>query len=137
MWSTPDKYSMPLALASASVTTNAFTLRSARYGIYLYHQKPCTVIQLRATDPMPYPNHISCDLSVTIHRGSVEGPILVQQRTTNATLMTFGGGGARYDLGYFESARRGRLLMVVSNAPSQHDDSVCHSRVDVVELLIK
>ena len=126
------QYSMSLALASANVRTNEFTLRSARYGIYLHHQEPCSVIQHLATDPMPYPNQIGCDVSVVIHRGRVNGPVLLERRTTNAVLMTFGR-GARYDLGYFESAERGPLVMVVSNTPSQHEDSVCHARVEVVE----
>ena len=63
--------------------------------------------------------------------------MLFQQRITNAALATFGSLEARFDLGYFESAVSGKLVVVVSNAPSQHDDSVCHSRVDIIELLPK
>jgi len=137
MWSTPDMSSTPVALATTSVTTNEFTLRSARYGVYLFHQEPCSVIQHHTNDPMPYPKQVACDVSVTIRRGFIGGPVLFQQRTTTAGLMRFGSSEARYDLGYFESALGGKLVMVVSNMPNQHDDSVCHSRVDVIELLPK
>jgi hypothetical protein len=51
--------------------------------------------------------------------------------------MRYGSTNASYDLGYFESGMRGKLTMVVSNSPSLHDDSVCHARVEVIEILPK
>lgn len=87
-------------------------------------------------DPMPYPRAIGCDVDVTIRRGQIGHPLL-RHRTTNAVLMRFGSTNAFYDLGYFESGMRGTLTMIVSNSPSRHDDSVCHARVEVIEILPK
>jgi hypothetical protein len=134
MWSTPDSFSMPLALASASVSTNEFSVRSARYGVYLVHQEPCSLIKHHATDPMPYPRGIPCDVDITIRRGPL---LLFEQHTTTSTLMHFGSVKASYDLGYFESGMRGKLSMIVSNSAIRHDDSVCHARVEVIEILLK
>jgi len=136
MWSTPDTFSVPLALATPSVTTNEFTLRSACYDVYLTHQGQCPVILHHINDLMPYPKQIACDVSVVIRRGG-RGAILFQQQATNAGLETSGSYGVRYGLGSFETAFRGSLLMVVSNSPSQHGDAVCHARVDIIEKLLK
>jgi hypothetical protein len=137
IWSTPDSHSVPLALALPNVTTNKFTLRSARYSVSLFHQKPCSVIQSYNTNLNEFPKQIGCDISIMIRRGTAQGPVLLDKHTTNAILMSFGSSSARYRLGYFESAVRGRLVMIVSNSPSAHDDTLCHARVDVVELLPK
>ena len=84
-----------------------------------------------------YPKEIPCDVAVSVYRGRIDSSPLLHKHTTNAMLMHYGGTNAYYDLGYFEAGMHGELLMVVSNAPSRHDDSVCHARVEVVEMLPK
>jgi hypothetical protein len=141
-WVKPDTFELPLALASASVTTNQFTFRSARYGIYLFHYAPCSVIQMQNPTNdyernQQYKGEIPCDISIAIHLASLEGPVLFQQRITNAKLGMSSSDDAFYDLGYFETSERETLVMVLSNAPGAHDDSICHARVVVSEILTK
>jgi len=137
IWTKPDSHCMPLALSSASVTTNEFTLRAARYRVYLLHQTPCAVTtnQHPARIYEHYNKNIDCDISVTVRRDY--GPVLFEKRVTNAELSMSSMFDAIYRLGYFETAERGRLVMVVSNTPSLHDDSRCHAQVWVEEILPK
>lgn len=131
IWSTPDWHTFPLSLATNSVTTNEFTLQRARYGVYLH-------IERSATFPMPYPEHIDCDVSILLCRGHIGYPTIVLDRhSTNSVLMELNNSWARYDLGYFESAERGRFFMVVSNRPSDHHGSAPKARVDIEEIIPK
>ena len=141
-WVKPDTFKLPLALASTNVTTNEFTFRAARYGIYLFHYPPCSVIQMQhpANDyeqRQRYKGQVPCDMTITIHRALLEGPILFRQTITNAQLGGDSNDEAFYDLGYFETSERGKLVMVLSNNPSAHNDSICHARVVVAEILTK
>ena len=139
IWTTPDSYSMPLALATPSVKTGEFTHRSARYGVYLVHHTPCSVTHLEHPAHVyeRYNAKIDCDIAITIRRWLPDGPILFERHTTKARLAMESNDEASYDLGYFETAERGKLAMVVSNAPSRHDDSACHAHIEVCELLRK
>jgi hypothetical protein len=137
MWSVPDGYSMPLALGSNNVKTGTFTLRSSRYMIVLVHQRPCPVLHAGASNAMFYASQTPCDIALNIHREYSEFAALFQGRITNANLAISSASQAKYELGYFETAYRGKLVMVVSNAAAQHDDSACHARVEIMELLPK
>ena len=63
--------------------------------------------------------------------------MVFERHTTRAGLMTFGATAANYDLGYFELASSGDFTIAVSNAPSWHDDTVCHAKVEIREILPK
>ena len=136
---TGNSYVVPLALASSSSQTAEFSLPSARYGVYLVHQASCPATRLQ------HPEHayerdkdkIDCDLAVTIHRFLPEGPILLDQHLNVARFAWSTSDEAAYDLGYFETAERGKVVMTVTNIPGQHDDSVCHARVEVREIFRK
>ena len=139
IWTTPDSYSMPLALASPSTKTAEFTLRSARYWVHLVHQTPCAVTHLQHPTHVydRYNDMVSCDLTVTIRRWLPDGPILFERHITKAQLGASSTDETFYDLGYFETSERGKLTMTISNTPSRHDDSACHARVIVSEILPK
>jgi hypothetical protein len=130
---------MPLALASHSTTTAEFSLRSARYGIYLTHQTPCSTTHLEHPPHVyeRYNPQISCDISITVRRWLPDGPILFEQHITKAPVGMESNNQASYDLGYFETAERGKLAMTVNSNPSPHDDSACHARIEIIELLRK
>ena len=134
--SAPSSCSLPLALTASSIHTAEITLRSARYGVYLVHQAPCASIRIEHPEHVynRYKNTVDCDLTITIHRYMADGPILLQSHTTAAKMAMSTNAEAFYDLGYFETAEDGKLVMVASNVPSRHDDSVCHARVEIREL---
>ena len=121
---------MPLALASAS---------TRRYGAYLVHQSPCSLLHIEHPAHVyeRYKDEVDCDITITIHRYFPDGPVLLERHVTTARLAKSNNDEVSYDLGYFETAEQGKLVMVVSNAPSRHDDSTCHARIEVCELLRK
>jgi hypothetical protein len=137
IWSKPVLRDFPVALSSDSITTNTFHLPAHRYDVYLCHQEPCSLMQRRPEEGMPVSTSVACDINVKISRGPRGCPVVFEQHTTKAGLMSFGATHANYDLGYFELASGGEFTMVISNAPSQHNDTVCHARVEVREILPK
>lgn len=130
-------FSLPFALASASKNTAEFTLPSARYGVYLVHDAACSTIRVEHPEHVyeRYKDKVACDLTVTIYRYMLDGPILLERHLTAAPMASSANFEAAYDLGYFETAEQGKLVIVVSNAPSRHDDAACHARVEVREIV--
>lgn len=135
-WVKVDSFESLVSLAPASVSAFSFTLQAAEYRIFISHFTSCPAI--RHKDPVGFSDRFervfNCDITITIHEESLKGPIVFQERVTEAR------GGAdwpQYELGRFKLSRRQTLLMVLTPNTSAHDESMCHAAIRVTETLTK